>query len=71
MLDEACKHGLDQVVAAPPELARDLASHIPMLKDAADQRLVQKLIKQLGHYGHAEYSSHAESCHSAPLAAAR
>jgi len=37
-----------------------LADHIPVIRDLADERLVQMLRKQLGHYGHAEYTTHGE-----------
>ena len=49
----------------------DWASHVPMLRELADRHLVQKLIEQLAHYGHAEYSSHAEAYRPVQLAAAR
>lgn len=37
-----------------------LADRIPIVRDLADQRLVQKLHKQLERYGHAEYTTHGE-----------
>jgi hypothetical protein len=40
--------------------AYGLAERIPIVRDLADQRLVQKLKKQLGHYGHAEFATHGE-----------
>jgi hypothetical protein len=36
------------------------ADRIPIVRDLADQRLVQKLHKQLARYGHAEYTTHGE-----------
>jgi hypothetical protein len=51
--------------------AYQLASHIPVLKDAADQRLIQKLLVQLGRYGHPEYQSHAERYRPVQLVAAQ
>jgi hypothetical protein len=41
--------------------AYSLAERIPIVRDLADQRLVQKLRKQLEHYGHAEFTTHGES----------
>jgi hypothetical protein len=41
--------------------AYDLADRIPIVRDLADQRLVQKLHKQLARFGHAEYTTHGES----------
>lgn len=46
-----------------------LADRVPVLRDLADRRLVQKLRTQLGHYGHAEYRTHSERyrpMHAAP-----
>jgi hypothetical protein len=40
--------------------AYSLADRIPLVRDLADQHLVQKLHKQLERYGHAEYVTHAE-----------
>lgn len=40
--------------------AYSFADRIPVLRDFADEHLVQKLHKQLGRYGHAEYATHAE-----------
>jgi hypothetical protein len=37
-----------------------LAERIPVLRDIADERLVQKLKQQLASYGHAEFVTHAE-----------
>lgn len=37
-----------------------LADRIPVVRDLADQHLVQTLRKQLDRYGHAEYRTHAE-----------
>jgi hypothetical protein len=48
----------------------DWASHIPVVKDLADQHLVQKLLEQLAGYGHAEFQSHAEQYRPVQLAAA-
>ena len=48
----------------------DLASHIPVVRELADRRLVHKLIQQLALYGHAEFQSHAESYRPAQPAAA-
>ena len=50
--------------------AYQLASHVPVLKDAADKHLIQKLLIQLGHYGHPEYQSHAEAYKPVQLSAA-
>jgi len=40
--------------------AYSLAERIPVVRDLADQRLVQKLHKQLARFGHAEYTTHGE-----------
>jgi len=48
----------------------DVASHVPVLRDVADRHLVRKLVELLGHYGHAEFASHAEAYRPVPLAAA-
>ena len=40
--------------------AYSLAERIPVVRDLADERLVQKLKKQLARYGHAEYMTHGE-----------
>ena len=68
---------IDYVVAVATALmlatqlrAFDLASHVPVLKDVADKHLIQKLLTQLGHYGHPEYQSHAEAYRPAQPAAA-
>jgi len=37
-----------------------LADRIPIVRDLADARLVQKLHKQLARFGHAEYATHGE-----------
>jgi ER-bound oxygenase mpaB/B'/Rubber oxygenase, catalytic domain len=42
-------------------LAYGCAERIPVLRDIADAHLVQKLRKQLAHYGHAEYTTKSES----------
>jgi hypothetical protein len=49
----------------------DWASRVPVVRDLADKHLVQKLIEQLGHYGHAEFASHAEAYRPVQLVAAR
>jgi hypothetical protein len=36
------------------------ASHIPIVRDLADQRLVRKLHAHLARYGHAEFATHGE-----------
>jgi hypothetical protein len=41
--------------------AYSLADRIPVVRDLADARLVQKLHKQLARFGHAEYTTHGES----------
>ncbi len=38
-----------------------IAARIPMISDAADRSLVRKLTKQLKHYGHAEFTTNAET----------
>jgi hypothetical protein len=48
--------------------AYSLADRIPIVRDLADQRLVQKLHKQLERYGHAEYATHGERYRPAPSA---
>jgi len=40
--------------------AYSLAERIPIVRDLADQRLVQLLKKQLAHYGHAEFTTHGD-----------
>ena len=40
--------------------AYDLADRIPVVRDLADARLVQKLHEQLARFGHAEYTTHGE-----------
>ncbi len=40
--------------------AYSLADRIPIVRDFADERLVQKLRKLLVRYGHAEYTTHGE-----------
>jgi hypothetical protein len=38
-----------------------IAAHIPVIRDAADRSLVRKLTKQLAHYGHAEFTTNADT----------
>jgi hypothetical protein len=40
--------------------AYSLADRIPIVRDLADERVVQKLRKLLAGYGHAEYATHSE-----------
>ena len=51
--------------------AYDLADRIPIVRDLADARLVQKLQKQLTRFGHAEYTTHGESYRPPQPAVAR
>jgi hypothetical protein len=44
------------------------ASHIPVVRDAADRSLVHKLGKQLARYGHAEFTTNAETYRPAHVA---
>jgi hypothetical protein len=48
--------------------AYSMADRIPIVRDLADQRLVQKLHKQLERYGHAEYTTHGERYRPVPSA---
>jgi hypothetical protein len=41
-------------------LAYDFAARIPVVRELADERLVEKLRRQLASYGHAEYTTHGE-----------
>jgi hypothetical protein len=50
-------------------LAYGLAARVPVVRELADRRLVQKLRKQLARYGHAEYTTHSENYRSAQQAA--
>lgn len=52
-------------------LAYRLARNLPVVSDLADARLVGKLKRQLARYGHAEFTSDAETYRPAPGAAAR
>lgn len=52
-------------------LAYRLARNVPGVSDLADARLVDKLKRQLARYGHAEFTSDAETYRPAPGAAAR
>ncbi|WP_395445797.1 DUF2236 domain-containing protein [Caulobacter sp. UC70_42] len=52
-------------------LAYRLARNVPGVSDLADARLVAKLKRQLARYGHAEFTSDAETYRPAPGAAAR
>jgi hypothetical protein len=38
-----------------------IAAHIPVISDAADRSLVRKLTKQLASYGHAEFTTNADT----------
>jgi hypothetical protein len=38
-----------------------VAARIPVLRDAADRALVRKLTKQLASYGHAEFTTNADT----------
>jgi hypothetical protein len=38
-----------------------IAAHIPVIRDAADRSLVRKLTKQLKNYGHAEFTTNADT----------
>jgi hypothetical protein len=38
-----------------------IAARIPVIRDVADRSLVRKLTKQLGRYGHAEFTTNAET----------
>jgi hypothetical protein len=51
--------------------AFQLAEHIPIVRDLADERLVQKLRQQLERYGHAEYKTQAEQYRAPQPALAR
>jgi hypothetical protein len=50
--------------------AFSFASHVPVLRDLADERLLDKLRELLVHYGHAEFSTHAEAYRPAQVSAA-
>jgi hypothetical protein len=52
-------------------LAYRLARNVPGVADLADARLVGKLKRQLARYGHAEFTSDAETYRPAPGAAAK
>jgi hypothetical protein len=41
--------------------AYEVAAHVPVLRDAADRSLVHKLGKQLASYGHAEFTTNADT----------
>ena len=41
--------------------AYTIAARIPVIRDAADRSLVRKLTKQLARYGHAEFTTNAET----------
>jgi hypothetical protein len=51
--------------------AYSLAERIPIVRDLADARLVQKLHAQLARYGHAEYATHGEQYRRVQPAVAR
>jgi hypothetical protein len=51
--------------------AYSLAERIPIVRDLADARLVQKLHAQLERYGHAEYATHGEHYRRVQPAVAR
>ena len=42
-----------------------IAARIPVISDAADRSLVRKLTKQLARYGHAEFTTNADTYRSA------
>jgi hypothetical protein len=48
--------------------AYSLAERIPIVRDVADRRLVQKLRGLLERWGHAEYKTHGESYRPVPAA---
>jgi hypothetical protein len=56
---------LAALVIASRMTAYAIAARIPLLRDAADRSLVRKLTRQLARYGHAEFTTKAETYQTA------
>lgn len=55
-------------VIGVPMAAYAIAAHIPVIREAADRSLVRELHRQLASYGHAEFTTNAETYRPAHVA---